>query len=75
MRAGSAVVFTSLTPHATRRNITNQVRKAYILQYAPDGAVALHGDPASGPPAKVELLGDDERRYWVVRDGVRVEPV
>jgi ectoine hydroxylase-related dioxygenase (phytanoyl-CoA dioxygenase family) len=74
VRAGSIVVFTSLTPHATGRNTTNDVRKAYILQYAPDGAVAYHGDPASGPPTKTEVLGDDTRRYWIVRDGARVEP-
>ncbi len=74
VRAGGIVVFTSLTPHATRRNTTDAVRKAYILQYAPDGAVAYHGDPASGPPKATEILGDDERRYWIVRDGARVEP-
>ena len=27
------------------RTSTDAVRKAYIVQYAPDGAVALHGDP------------------------------
>ena len=75
VRAGSIVVFTSLTPHATKPNTTAEVRKAYIVQYAPDGAVAHFGDPASGPPKKSETLGDDERRYWIVRDGVRVEPV
>jgi phytanoyl-CoA hydroxylase len=74
VRAGSIVVFTSLTPHATKRNTTDDVRKAYIIQYAPDGAVAQHGDPASGPPRKAEVLGDDKRRYWIVRDGERVEP-
>ena len=74
VRAGSIVVFTSLTPHATKRNTTDDVRKAYIVQYAPDGAVAQFGDPASGPPTRTERLGDDERRYWIVRDGARVEP-
>jgi phytanoyl-CoA hydroxylase len=67
--ARSVVVFSSLTPHATKRNTTAEIRKAYILQYAPDGAVALHGDPASGPPTETEPLGDDRRRFWVVRDG------
>jgi phytanoyl-CoA hydroxylase len=73
VRAGSIVVFTSLTPHATKRNATADVRKAYILQYAPDGAVALHGDPATGPPTRAEPLDDDARQYWIVRDGERVE--
>ena len=72
--AGSVVVFSSLTPHATKENVTDAVRKAYIVQYAPGGAVALHGDPNAGPPERHEMLGDDERRYWIVRDGVRVEP-
>jgi ectoine hydroxylase-related dioxygenase (phytanoyl-CoA dioxygenase family) len=72
VRAGSIVVFTSLTPHATKRNTTDHVRKAYIVQYAPDGAVALHGDPAAGAPVRRESLGDDDRRFWVVRDGKRV---
>jgi ectoine hydroxylase-related dioxygenase (phytanoyl-CoA dioxygenase family) len=67
VRAGSIVVFSSLTPHATRRNATDQVRKAYIVQYTPEGAVALHGDPNAGPPTSTEVLGDDERRFWIVR--------
>ena len=39
VRAGSVAVFSSLTPHRTGPNLTAQTRKAYILQYAPDGAV------------------------------------
>ncbi len=37
-RAGSVIVFSSLTPHSTGANRTDAVRKAYIVQYAPDGA-------------------------------------
>ncbi len=37
-RAGSVVVFSSLTPHSTGPNQSDEVRKAYIVQYAPDGA-------------------------------------
>jgi ectoine hydroxylase-related dioxygenase (phytanoyl-CoA dioxygenase family) len=37
-RAGSVVVFSSLTPHCTGPNETEDVRRAYIVQYAPDGA-------------------------------------
>jgi ectoine hydroxylase-related dioxygenase (phytanoyl-CoA dioxygenase family) len=66
VRAGSVVVFSSLTPHATKRNTTAEVRKAYIVQYAPDGAFARH------PGRRIEALGDEERRFWVVRDGERV---
>jgi ectoine hydroxylase-related dioxygenase (phytanoyl-CoA dioxygenase family) len=71
VRAGSIVVFTSLTPHATGLNATDEVRKAYIVQYAPDAAVALRGDPARGPGVR-ELQDDPDRQFPVVRDG---EPV
>ena len=71
VRAGSIVVFSSLTPHATGRNATDDVRKAYILQYAPDGAVALRGDPAGGP-GRPELQDDPDRQFVVLRDGTAV---
>jgi phytanoyl-CoA hydroxylase len=74
VRAGSVVVFSSLTPHATKLNTTDAVRKAYIVQYIPDGAVALRGDPSKGPAVTTDMLGDDERAFWVVRGGARVAP-
>jgi ectoine hydroxylase-related dioxygenase (phytanoyl-CoA dioxygenase family) len=44
VRKGGIVVFSSLTPHATGPNETEDVRKAYIVQLAPDGALAYpHG--------------------------------
>jgi ectoine hydroxylase-related dioxygenase (phytanoyl-CoA dioxygenase family) len=43
-KAGDIVVFSSLTPHRTGPNVSAAVRKAYILQYAPDGAVAIAED-------------------------------
>ena len=70
--AGSAVVFSSLTPHLTGPNTTDAVRKAYILQYAPDGAVALAGDAASGAPATRTACDDSNRQFLVVSGG---EPV
>lgn len=65
VRAGSIVVFSSLTPHATGYNTTDDVRKAYILQYAPDGAVTLQGDPADGSPT-ARVPQDDPRRQFPV---------
>ncbi len=65
VRAGDAVVFSSLTPHATGRNHTNEIRRAYIVQYAPDGAVALHGDPDAGPPT-ARVAQDDPRRQFLL---------
>ena len=43
-RAGSVVVFSSLTPHCTGANTTDEVRRAYIVQYAPDGARTFGAD-------------------------------
>jgi ectoine hydroxylase-related dioxygenase (phytanoyl-CoA dioxygenase family) len=68
VRAGSIVVFSSLTPHTTGRNTTDAVRKAYIVQYAPDGAVALRGDPASGPGVP-DPQDDPDRQFLVVKGG------
>jgi phytanoyl-CoA hydroxylase len=42
--AGGIVVFSSLTPHCTGPNRTDSVRKAYIVQYAPDGASVVSRD-------------------------------
>ena len=71
VRAGSAVVFSSLTPHATGHNRTDEIRKAYIVQYAADGAVALMGDPADGPPTGRVRQNDPNRQMPVMVDGER----
>lgn len=39
-KAGDAVIFSSLTPHKTGPNLSQTHRKAFILQYVPDGAVS-----------------------------------
>lgn len=72
--AGGAVVFSSLTPHLTGPNTTGEVRKSYILQYAPQGAEVLTGDPASGPPTGRVPCNAPERQFPVVRDGSPVTP-
>jgi phytanoyl-CoA hydroxylase len=62
VRKGSMVVFSSLTPHRTGPNLTSGVRKAYILQYAPDGARAFRDLAGAGElqndPARQFLLAD-----------------
>jgi phytanoyl-CoA hydroxylase len=63
VKAGGIVVFSSLTPHLTGPNTTDAVRKAYILQYAPAGAVMLKDD---GPLP----CDDPDRQFPVVRGGV-----
>ena len=74
VRAGGAVVFSSLTPHLTGPNTTDAVRKAYILQYAPDGARTMHGDPREETPTESHPCDAPERQYPVVRDGRPVDP-
>ena len=59
-KAGDVVVFSSLTPHRTGPNLTDGVRKSYILQYAPDGVVAYH--PGAEEPAPQK---DPERQFLV----------
>ena len=69
--AGSIVVFSSLTPHSTGPNRTDQVRKAYIVQFAPDGArvIRLGTDGTPGDPVPAD---EGSRQYEVLRGG---EPV
>jgi ectoine hydroxylase-related dioxygenase (phytanoyl-CoA dioxygenase family) len=69
VRAGGAIVFSSLTPHLTGPNLTNEVRKAYILQYSHAGSVALRGDPRNGPPISREPCSDHQRQFAILRGG------
>jgi phytanoyl-CoA hydroxylase len=63
LAAGSIAVFSSLTPHRTGPNLTPDVRKAYILQYAGDGAIAY-------PQGKDATPCDaPDRQYVVLREG------
>jgi ectoine hydroxylase-related dioxygenase (phytanoyl-CoA dioxygenase family) len=66
--AGSVVVFSSLTPHATRINRTDEVRKAYIVQYCHDGAVAAIPGP-DGEVATRTTQDDPDRQPLVVSGG------
>ena len=68
--AGSIVVFSSLTPHSTGPNRTGVARKAYIVQFAPTGAVVIRTEPGG---AVNRITADDEgRQYEVLRRGERV---
>jgi len=68
--AGSVVVFSSLTPHSTGPNRTNGVRKAYIVQFAPDGAEVVR--PAPDGTLTRTPADNEARQYEVVRRGARV---
>jgi ectoine hydroxylase-related dioxygenase (phytanoyl-CoA dioxygenase family) len=74
VRAGGIVVFSSLTPHLTGPNTSGDVRKAYILQYAPAGARILEGNPNEGPPTGERPCDLPERQFAVLRGGVAVAP-
>lgn len=70
--AGSIVVFSSLTPHATGPNHSAGVRKAYIVQCAPSGAEVISGGPDG---AVVRVPADHEgRQFEILRQGQRVTP-
>ena len=66
LNAGSIAVFSSLTPHRTGPNRTDGVRKAYILQYAPDGATMYR---ANGEAAACDA---PERQYSILIGGASV---
>jgi len=69
---GDIVVFSSLTPHMTGPNLTDDVRKAYILQYAPAGARIQMGNPDTGPPTGEQTCDAPDRQFAILRGGQRV---
>ncbi len=74
VRAGSIVVFSSLTPHRTGPNLTKDVRKTYILQYAHDGARIAPGTPSSIGVTPGALCDAPDRQYLILKDAERVAP-
>jgi ectoine hydroxylase-related dioxygenase (phytanoyl-CoA dioxygenase family) len=74
VRARSIVVFSSLTPHRTGPNVTRDVRKTYILQYAPEGARIAPGTPASMGVTPGARCDAPDRQYLILKDGRRVAP-
>jgi ectoine hydroxylase-related dioxygenase (phytanoyl-CoA dioxygenase family) len=68
VRAGDVVAFSSLTPHKTGPNTTaDRLRKAYIVQFAPDGAEVLmqEGGKITRLPCNAP-----ERQYPILVGGV-----
>ena len=69
-------MFSSLAPHATGPNTAGGVRKAYIVQLAPEGAViqklGSDGTVVGGTPAN-----EPGRQYPILSAGqpVSVDPV
>lgn len=58
-KLGDVVVFSSLAPHRTGPNLSDDVRRAYILQYAPDGAVVRMADGST-------VRQDDPERQFLI---------
>lgn len=46
-------------------------RRAYIVQFAPDGADTLIGDPDAGPPTARAPQDDPTRQFPVLVAGAR----
>lgn len=64
-RRGDVIVFSSLAPHRTGPNLKQgTVRKAYILQYAPDGAEAIKAG------ARIPQ-NDPDRQFLILENGQR----
>lgn len=72
-KAGDVVVFSSLSPHATRVNTTDAVRKAYIVQYCHADAVGYLGDGQGGPGEPVPQ-DDPARQLPLLVRGAPVPP-
>ena len=66
LKAGSIAVFSSLTPHRTGPNLNKDIRKAYILQYAPEGSKRLISHSLS------EEVNEESRQYFVLKEGSKV---
>jgi ectoine hydroxylase-related dioxygenase (phytanoyl-CoA dioxygenase family) len=65
-KAGDIVVFSSLSPHQTGPNLTDEVRKAYIVQYAPVGARLVKIEDGE----RIETMQDaPDRQFPILRGG------
>ena len=69
VRAGGVVIFSSLTPHKTGPNLTSdRLRKAYIVQFAPDGAETIKLE--NGQMTRT-LCAEPNRQYPILVGGER----
>ena len=67
VKAGSIVVFSSLTPHRTGPNLSDGVRKAYVVQIAADGARVLERGSESDP--RFQPCDAPERQFYILEGG------
>jgi hypothetical protein len=66
LKAGSIAIFSSLTPHRTGPNLSDNIRKSYILQYAPEGSKRLISQSLT------EEVNDESRQFLILKDGKEV---
>jgi len=69
VKAGNIAVFSSLTPHRTGPNTASEVRKAYIVQLAPEGAEMLSRGVTQGEPLRTPQTAP-ERQFPILVRGV-----
>jgi len=67
VRAGSVVVFSSLTPHRTGPNLTDGIRKAYVVQMVADGARVLEGGSDAEP--RFQPCDAADRQFYILKGG------
>lgn len=61
-KVGDVICFSSLTPHRTGPNVTDEIRKAYILQYCAEGTTAF----------TPTIQNDESRQFHVALGGAPV---
>jgi phytanoyl-CoA hydroxylase len=61
---GDVVCFSSLTPHRTGPNVSDAVRKAYILQFIADPSMLIYPNHPAPIPQQ-----DPDRQFLIVSDG------
>ena len=66
LKTGSIAIFSYLTTHRTGPNLSDGIRKSYILQYAPDGAKRVISKYLT------EDLKDESRQFLILKDGESV---
>jgi phytanoyl-CoA hydroxylase len=69
VQKGGVVAFSSLTPHMTGPNLTSQVRKTHIVQFAPDGASMI---TLKDGEQSVTICNAPDRQYSILVDGKTV---
>ncbi|AVT34748.1 hypothetical protein C6361_24015 [Plantactinospora sp. BC1] len=63
LSAGDMAIFSSVTTHMTYPNRSDSTRKAYVVQYIPDGAVAVDRGDDGGTATTPQDL--DDRQFLV----------